>query len=114
MAAHSQLNLPPALVKRADKGSPHTASVISESDNRELSLADAKELAGQIVAATVDGQPLKAVADSGQVARWKQGENPNLARLIASQERRKAMARALLKSCTGVRLREVFEIEEIA
>ena len=108
------LPLPPTLVKRVEKALPVSEGPINEVDNRELSLAEAKELAGAIVAATVDGEPLKAVGDKGQVSRWKQGENPNFARLIASTERRKAMARALLKTCKGVRLREVFEIEEIA
>lgn len=114
MSRSIQLHLPPTLVKRVAGVSPESEAPINDVDTRELSLADAKELAGQIVAATVDGEPLKAVGDKGQVSRWKQGENPNFARLIASADRRKAMARALLKSCKGVRLREVFEIEEVA
>jgi len=92
-------------------------AVRSEADlNRvEMSLADAQALAGQIVRAAIGGEPHKVIADKGQVSRWCAGqENPNPAKLIASADRRKAMARALLKSCLGVKLREVFEIEEVA
>lgn len=108
------LPLPPTLVKRVDGVSYQGEGDVNAVDTGELSLETAKELAGQIVAATVEGAPLKAVGDKGQVSRWKQGENPNFARLIASSDRRKAMAKALLKTCKGVRLREVYEIEEIA
>lgn len=79
----------------------------------EMSLEQARILAGQIVTAAMGGTPLKTIADKGQVSRWCAGaENPNLAKLIASAERRKAMAKALLRSCRGVRVREVIEIEE--
>ena len=110
MGTTMPLPLPPTLVKRVAGEAPADVNPV---DMDELSLEHAKELAGAIVAATLKGTPLKAIADKGQVSRWCAGENPNLAKLIASTERRKAMAKALLRSC-GVRVRLVMEMEETA
>lgn len=108
-----QLSLGPLQVKRVDGVSSEREGEVNEVDRPAVD-ADLRALSAEIVTATVGDEPLKAVADKGQVSRWKQGDNPTFTRLIASEDRRKRMARALLKSCRGVRLREVFEIEEIA
>lgn len=110
MSPSVQLNLPPLPVNRV---ATEAKADVNQVDTDELPLDRARELGGQIVTKTLDGTPLKAVADKGQVSRWKAGENPNFAKLISSEGRRKAMAKALLKSCKGVRLREVYEIEEV-
>jgi hypothetical protein len=96
-----QQPLPPMLVQRLDsEGESHIQKV----DTRDLSLEKARGLAADIVSAVIteSGAPLKAYGDPSQVKRWTQGENPNLARLLQKTEGRKAMAKALLKSCDDV------------
>ena len=108
-----QLNLPPAPLQRVER---HGEAVLHKVENDDLPLEKAKELAGEIVRAVLKDTDAtaKEFGDKSQVGRWARGlENPNLAKLIASTERRKAMARALLKSCGGVKRREVWEIEEV-
>ena len=109
MPSSVQLSLGPLQVKRVAASPVEDVNAV---DTGELPLEIARELAGQIVAATVEGDPLKAVGDKGQVSRWKTGENPNLARLIASEARRKRMAKALIESCEGLELREEWRVVE--
>ncbi len=95
-----QQPLPPMLVQRLDGigDSP------SQKVDNALSIEQARGLAADIVAAVIaeSGESLKAFGDPSQVKRWTQGENPNLARLIQHTVGRKAMAKALLKSCEDV------------
>lgn len=86
-------------------------------EKRDLTLDEAKALAGEIVADVLhdtDSQ-LKEFGDKSQVARWKRGEeNPNLAKLIQRVDARKAMVKALLKTVPRARARWVVEIKEEA
>ena len=84
-------------------------------ETRDLTLEEARLLAGQIVADVLHDTDtyLKEYGDKSQVGRWKRGEeNPNLAKLIQRAEARKAMAKALLRTVPRTRERTVFEIEE--
>jgi hypothetical protein len=100
MSRSMQLPLPPTLVKR-----------VADTPETDVNAVDT-HLAGQIVAATIGDEPLKVFGDKGQVSRWKSGENPNLAKLIATTERRKRMAKALLQSCDDVEIVEELRIIE--
>lgn len=119
MPQQNQLNLPPTLLKRvADRSEGDLNAVESREIVRDLTLDEAKTLAGELVRAVIKGTDaaLKQYGDKGQVSRWCAGsENPNLARLIQSMDARKVMAKALLRTCGDcVRERTVFEIEESA
>jgi hypothetical protein len=108
MARSVQQPLPPMLVQRLDERSEGR---IQKVDNA-LSLEQARGLAADIVAAVIaeSGESLKAFGDPSQVKRWTQGENPNLARLIQKTDGRKAMAKALLKSCDDVEVLDEWRV----
>lgn len=109
-----QLSLPPMPLQKVDASQPPH---IHQVDAGDLTLDHAKVLAGQIVSTVLHDtdSPLKEFGDKSQVGRWTRGEeNPILARLIQRRDARKAMAKALLRSCDGVRERTVFEFEESA
>jgi hypothetical protein len=117
-----QRPLPPMPLKSVDGGqrsSERPLNPVETRDfSRDLTLDEARALVGKVVADVIGDTraALKEFGDKGAVSRWKDGkENPNLARLIASVDARKAMAKALLRSCGEcVRERTVFEIEETA
>lgn len=90
MATTMRLPLPPVLVKRvATQPEPH----VNDVDN--LTLEEAKAAIGRVVAAAIAGAALKEFGDKGQVSRWCQGENPNLAKLWQRPDVRRRLVLAL-------------------
>ena len=91
MSRSMQLNLPPALVKGvADEGSGQVNKV-------DMPMDQAQKAIGRAVgkAITRSGSALKEFGDKGQVSRWCQGENPNLAKLWQREDVRRQFVLAL-------------------
>jgi hypothetical protein len=113
MPSSLQLNLPPSEVKRS-----HRAPKRSEepSPSLDVPLRMAKAQMGAAVTAAIGDAPLEQFGHEGQMSAVCSGEKvPDyLARIYEDEAARVRFAKALLKGCRGVRLREVFEIEEVA
>jgi hypothetical protein len=91
MATSVQLNLPPLPVNRV---ADEPVSRVNEVD---LALDQAQLAVGRAVqkAITRSGAGLKEFGDKGQVSRWCQGENPNVARLFQRRDTRREFIKAL-------------------
>ena len=108
-----QLNLPPAQLKRVDGPARERGAQVNHVDLADIE--HARAAIGRAVAKALmrSGSPLKRFGDKGQVSRWTQGENPNLAKLWLCASTRREFVLALAEE-SGMSVEVTVRAERIA